>query len=65
MRCLGKCYEEIAAAGGGIRASARRFRAMPREAIVAQARALRASALRHGTTTIEVKSGYRTLEQAD
>lgn len=58
MRCLGKSYEEIAAAGGGIRASARRFRAMPREAIVAQARALRASALRHGTTTIEVKSGY-------
>src|SRR6185436_252163 len=26
MRCLGKSYEEIAAAGGGIRASARRFR---------------------------------------
>jgi imidazolonepropionase len=58
MRCLGKTYEEIAAAGGGIRASARRFRATPRAEILAQARALRASALRHGTTTIEVKSGY-------
>lgn len=58
LRCLGKSYEEIAAAGGGIRASARRFRATPRAEILAQAKALRASALRHGTTTIEVKSGY-------
>lgn len=58
LRCLGRTYEEIAAAGGGIRASARRFRALPREAVVAQARATRASALRHGTTTVEVKSGY-------
>jgi imidazolonepropionase len=58
MRCLGKSYADIAAAGGGIRASSRRFRALPRERILAQAKALRASALRHGTTTIEVKSGY-------
>jgi imidazolonepropionase len=65
MRCLGKTYEEIAAAGGGIRASARRFRALPREAIAAQAKALRASALRHGTTTIEVKSGYGLSTDAE
>ncbi|MCG3133572.1 MAG: Imidazolonepropionase [Planctomycetes bacterium] len=58
MRCLGMSYEEIAAAGGGIRASARRFRALSRDAILSQARALRASALRHGSTTVEVKSGY-------
>ncbi len=58
LRCLGKSYEEIAAAGGGIRASSRRFRATPRDAIAAQARATRRSALRHGTTTVEVKSGY-------
>src|SRR5687767_9503343 len=31
MRCLGRTYEEIATAGGGIRASARRFRAAPRD----------------------------------
>jgi imidazolonepropionase len=65
MRCLGKTYEEIAAAGGGIRASARRFRALPRAEILAQAKALRASALRHGTTTIEVKSGYGLSTDAE
>jgi imidazolonepropionase len=65
MRCLGKSYEEIAAAGGGIRASARRFRALPREAILDQAKSLRASALRHGTTTIEVKSGYGLSTEAE
>ncbi len=58
MRCLGKTYEEIAAAGGGIRASSRRFRTMDRAAVLAQARTLRRSALLHGTTTVEVKSGY-------
>ena len=38
---------------------------MPPEAIVAQARSLRASALRHGTTTIEVKSGYGLSTDAE
>lgn len=65
MRCLGKTYEEIAAAGGGIRASARRFRALPHGEILAQAKSLRASALRHGTTTIEVKSGYGLSTDAE
>jgi len=58
LRCLGKSYEEIAAAGGGIRASSRRFRATSRDEILAQARAARRRALLHGTTTIEIKSGY-------
>jgi imidazolonepropionase len=65
MRCLGKTYEEIAAAGGGIRASVRRFRQTPREELAAQARAVRASALHHGTTTIEVKSGYGLAPDAE
>ena len=58
MRCLGKTYEEIAAAGGGIRASSRRFRATSRGDILAQARATRRRALLHGATTVEIKSGY-------
>ena len=58
LRCLGRTYEEIAAMGGGIRASARRFRETPRDEIAAQARAARRRALLHGTTTIEIKSGY-------
>lgn len=65
LRCLGKSYEEIAAAGGGIRASARRFRNLERDAVLAQARATRASALRHGTTTVEVKSGYGLSTEAE
>ncbi len=58
MRCLGKSYEEIAAAGGGIRNSARKMRATGKEELLAAARRLRRSALLHGTTTVEVKSGY-------
>ena len=58
MRCLGKTYEEIAKAGGGIRNSARRMREASREDLLERARRLRRSALLHGTTTIEVKSGY-------
>ncbi len=58
LRCLGSTYEEIAAAGGGIRASSRRFQATSRDDILAQAQATRRRALLHGTTTIEVKSGY-------
>ena len=65
LRCLGKSYEEIAAAGGGIRASARRFRSLSRETIAAQARRTRETALRHGTTTVEVKSGYGLSTDAE
>jgi imidazolonepropionase len=63
-RCLGATYGEIAAAGGGIRSSVRAFRAATDGEVEASARALRREALLHGTTTIEVKSGYGlSLEQ--
>jgi len=63
-RCLGATYGEIAAAGGGIRSSVLAFRAASTEALVAEARARRRAALLHGTTTVEVKSGYGlSLEQ--
>jgi imidazolonepropionase len=65
MRCLGKSYEEIAKAGGGIRNSARRMRKASREDLRDRARALRRSALLHGTTTIEVKSGYGLETEAE
>lgn len=58
MRCLGKSYEEIAAAGGGIRNSARKMRATGMKELHVAARRLRRSALIHGTTTLEIKSGY-------
>lgn len=58
MRCQGKTYEEIAAAGGGIRNSARRFG----EASFAELAELTYQRvtrfLEYGTTSIEAKSGY-------
>jgi imidazolonepropionase len=58
MRLSGKSYEEIAAAGGGIRNSAREFQKAPREEIK-QLTAKRLNVfLEYGTTTIEAKSGY-------
>jgi imidazolonepropionase len=58
QRIRGKTYEEIAAAGGGIRLSARLLRqASPRE-LVAQASWFLGEFAAHGTTAIEVKTGY-------
>ena len=58
MKVAGEPYEEIAAAGGGIRSSARALAAAGDDAVIAQARALAAEMLAHGTTTFETKSGY-------
>lgn len=58
MRVLGKTYEEIARAGGGIRSSVRRTReASEQELFEVAARRARLF-LSLGTTTIEAKSGY-------
>jgi imidazolonepropionase len=58
LRCQGKSYQEIAAAGGGIRASVRQLRAATPEQLVSRAEKNFYRFLRHGTTTIEAKSGY-------
>lgn len=58
MRIAGRTYQEIAAAGGGIHSSVRRFRETPRDALIAESAARLARCLEHGTTTAEVKSGY-------
>lgn len=58
MRVAGRSYAEIAAAGGGIHASVRRFREATPETLVAESAARLARCLAHGTTTAEVKSGY-------
>jgi imidazolonepropionase len=58
MRAEGATYQEIAAAGGGIRSTVRRTRAAS-EGELAQATARYGEwFLRNGTTTIEAKSGY-------
>ncbi len=58
LRVAGATYEQIAARGGGIHASVRRFRETPDDALLASARTNLDLALSLGTTTIEIKSGY-------
>ncbi len=57
-RLVGESYQSIAASGGGIRASVRDFRRRDRRELVTLTRGRLREALRSGTTTIEVKSGY-------
>lgn len=58
MRCTGKSYMEIAEKGGGINASVSDLRARSEDELVDLARIRLRHMLRHGTTTVEVKSGY-------
>ncbi len=58
MRIRGKSYEEIAAAGGGIRNSVRVFREASFDEIVELSYHRIRKFLEYGTTTIEAKSGY-------
>ena len=57
-RALGEDYKTIAAAGGGILQSVRDVRARSEAELAALTRARLATLLAHGSTTIEVKSGY-------
>ncbi|MGH9484188.1 MAG: imidazolonepropionase [Terriglobales bacterium] len=57
-RLAGATYAEIAAAGGGIRTSLAGVRAATVEDLAQQAAHWMRTARAHGTTTIEVKSGY-------
>ena len=57
-RALGEDYKTIAARGGGILQSVRDVRARSERELVELTRARVRALLSHGTTTIEVKSGY-------
>jgi imidazolonepropionase len=57
-RAGGATYQEIAAAGGGIRATVRRTREATEDELVSIARKRESWFLRNGTTTVEAKSGY-------
>jgi len=58
MRIQGKSYMEIAAAGGGIRASVRDLRNTSREELMRRTGQRLDRMLSYGTTTVEAKSGY-------
>jgi imidazolonepropionase len=57
-RIEGASYEEIAAAGGGIRSSLHNVRMAPKEALIGKIIAVLKQMAVHGTTTVEAKSGY-------
>jgi len=57
-RALGQSYQAIAAAGGGILESVRDVRERPEAELVALSARRIATLVSHGSTTIEVKSGY-------
>jgi imidazolonepropionase len=58
QRIAGASYEEIAEAGGGIRASLRGVRHASQETLAAHVQHALDEMAEHGTTTVECKSGY-------
>jgi imidazolonepropionase len=58
MRVAGATYMEIMAVGGGIMSTVRQTRAATLDELVAQAQPRLGRALAHGTTTVEIKTGY-------
>ena len=58
MRLQGKTYMEIMAAGGGIASTVKATRNASLDELIAQSHQRALSAFRHGSTTIEVKTGY-------
>ena len=58
QRCAGADYEQIAAAGGGIRASVRMTRETTLDQLLEEARPRLQRMVASGSTTIEIKSGY-------
>jgi len=58
MRLQGKSYLDILAAGGGILSTVRATRSSSLERLMSETRARLASIFNHGTTTVEVKTGY-------
>jgi imidazolonepropionase len=58
MLAEGRQYHEITAAGAGLQASIQSVRATPAPTLERQARERLAMFIRHGTTTIEAKTGH-------
>ncbi|MDX1392609.1 MAG: imidazolonepropionase [Rheinheimera sp.] len=58
MRLNGASYQQIAAAGGGIKSTVAATRAAPAEELFSAARLRLNSLLMQGVTTVEIKSGY-------
>jgi len=58
LRLQGASYEEIAKAGGGIRSTVKLTREADEAQLTAQSERRLRELMRHGVTTVEIKSGY-------
>jgi len=58
QRIRGRTYEEIAQSGGGIRVSAQRLKHSSLRELVSQGKSFLDQFAAHGTTTVEIKTGY-------
>ena len=65
MRVAGASYMEIMAAGGGIMSTVRHTREASLDELLAQTRPRLDRMLAHGTTTVEIKTGYGLNVQAE
>ena len=64
-RIEGASYEQIAAAGGGIRSSLEAVRKAAKSALAAKVVTALRDMAAHGTTTVEAKSGYGLTPEAE
>jgi imidazolonepropionase len=65
LRLQGATYEDIARAGGGILSTVRQTRdALPADLLQQSSRRLK-SLMRHGVTTVEIKSGYGLTQKTE
>jgi imidazolonepropionase len=65
LRLQGASYEEISRAGGGIRSTVRLTRQANEADLLAQSSRRLRSLMRHGVTTVEIKSGYGLSLEAE
>lgn len=65
LRAEGKSYQEIADAGGGILSTMRATREATKKELYRSAERRLTAMLRHGTTTVEIKSGYGLSPEAE
>jgi len=63
MRCSGATYQEIAAQGGGINNTVRTTREADKSKLRKQTMRYLDQMIRHGSTTVEIKSGYGLSEK--
>ena len=65
MRSEGKTYQEIASRGGGILSTVTATRATTKKELKKSASRRLDAMMKHGTTTVEIKSGYGLSEESE